>query len=90
LVLEGREYDLVFIDGSHSRYTVTLDIINSVNLIRAGGIIVLDDVSEGIAVKDFHHGGPNSVLPALLASGRFDLISPSQNTMLVIDRRARN
>ena len=88
LVLDGKQFDLIFIDGSHSRYVVTLDLLNSINLISPGGLIFLDDISEGIAVKDFHHGGPNSIIPPLLAAGRFDMLLLSANTMVLRPRVA--
>lgn len=82
-VLDGEKFDLIFIDGSHSRYVVTIDLLNSLNLLSFNGYIFLDDVSEAIAVKDFHHGGPNSIIPTLLASGRYHLLMLSSNTMLL-------
>lgn len=82
-VMEGRSYDLIFIDGSHSRYVVTLDLLNSLNLISEKGFIFMDDISEGIAVKDFHHGGPNSILPSVIASGRFNIVTLSSNTLVL-------
>lgn len=82
-VMEGRSYDLIFIDGSHSRYVVTLDLLNSLNLLSDHGFIFMDDVSEGIAVKDFHHGGPNSILPSMIASGRFNIVTLSSNTLVL-------
>ena len=88
LVLAGEQFDLIFIDGSHSRYVVTLDLLNSINLISPGGLIFLDDISEGIAVKDFHHGGPNSIIPPLIAAGRFDILLLSSNTMVLRPRVA--
>jgi len=38
------KYDIVFIDGLHTSYQVTKDIINSINHLNEGGWIVLDDV----------------------------------------------
>lgn len=76
---DGPQYDLIFIDGSHSRYVVTLDLLNSINLLSKDGIIFFDDVSEGIAVKDFHHGGPNSILPSLI--GKFGIVPFTGNTL---------
>jgi predicted O-methyltransferase YrrM len=83
LFLDGESFDFVLIDGSHSRYVVTLDFLNARNLITDDGIIIMDDISEGIAVKDFHHGGPNSILPALYARGEFEMLPISGNVMLL-------
>jgi predicted O-methyltransferase YrrM len=80
-VLERRSFDLIFIDGSHSRFVVTLDVLNALNLISDNGVIFMDDISESIAVKDTFHGGPNSILPAFIASGRFDIIMPTPATL---------
>jgi predicted O-methyltransferase YrrM len=82
-VMEGEHFDLIFIDGSHSRYVVTLDLLNALNLISPGGLVFLDDVSEGIALKDFHYGGPNSLIPSLIGGGRFDMLLLSSNTMVL-------
>ena len=39
-----KKYDFIFIDGLHTAYQVTKDIYNSINSLKDGGIIMLDDV----------------------------------------------
>jgi predicted O-methyltransferase YrrM len=43
LLTEGRRFDLAFIDGNHRFDGVFLDLIYLGRLVRAGGIIILDD-----------------------------------------------
>lgn len=43
LVAEGRRYDLVFIDGDHRFEYVFSDVLHARRLVRAGGLIVIDD-----------------------------------------------
>lgn len=53
LVLENKEYDLIFIDGSHLRRDIILDIILSWKMLKQDGYMILDDyTNEGKAVKD--------------------------------------
>jgi len=89
LLLQGRSFDLVFIDGGHDRHTVTLDFINASNLVREGGAIVFDDVGQQMAVSNpDYFGGANSILPALWASNRFHLVPISENTLVAFARRS--
>lgn len=83
LALEGHQFDLVFIDGSHSRYVVTLDVLNAINLLSEGGLIVFDDISENVALRDYNHGGPNSILAPFIASGCFHMLPLTYNTLLM-------
>jgi hypothetical protein len=39
-----KKYDIVFIDGLHTAYQVSKDIYNSINNLKDGGWIILDDV----------------------------------------------
>lgn len=80
MVDDGRKFDLIFIDGSHSKYVVALDVINSINLLEDGGLIFMDDIGENIATKN--NGGPNEVVLSLLASGQFDILPISANTLV--------
>jgi predicted O-methyltransferase YrrM len=83
LLLAGRSFDLVFIDGAHDRHTVTLDFINASNLVREGGAIVFDDIGQAMAVADpGFFGGANSILPALWAGNRFHLVPITENTLV--------
>jgi len=53
LVLENKEYDLVFIDGSHLRRDIILDIVLSWKMLKHDSYMILDDyTNEGKAVKD--------------------------------------
>lgn len=40
----SKKYDIIFIDGLHTAYQVCKDIYNSINNLKDGGVIVLDDV----------------------------------------------
>lgn len=40
---ESQSFDLIYIDGSHASYSVITDAVNSVRLIKPGGIIIFDD-----------------------------------------------
>ena len=40
------KYDLIFIDGGHSYDTLKSDFNNSINLLKPGGIIFIDDYSD--------------------------------------------
>ena len=44
LINEKKKYDLIWIDGAHGYPVVTMDIINSFNLLDSDGIILCDDV----------------------------------------------
>ena len=44
LINEKKKYDLIWIDGAHGYPVVTMDIINSFNLLNNNGIILCDDV----------------------------------------------
>lgn len=87
LFLASESYDFIVIDGSHSRYVVTLDFLNARNLITDVGMIAMDDISDGAAAKEFHHGGPNSIIPALYARGEFDMLPITGNFMLLRKHR---
>lgn len=41
----GKSFSLVFLDGLHEAQQTYRDLINSLNLLKPGGIIVVDDVS---------------------------------------------
>jgi predicted O-methyltransferase YrrM len=43
LLGEGRRFDLAFIDGDHHFETVLLDLVYAGRLIRAGGVVFVDD-----------------------------------------------
>lgn len=83
MVLSGDIFDLVFIDGAHDRYTVTLDFMNAANLLAPDGVIVFDDIGRAMAASSpDYHGGANSILPALWSSHRFDFVPVSANTLV--------
>jgi len=44
LILDSNKYDLIWIDGAHGYPMVTIDIINSIKLIKSNGIIMCDDI----------------------------------------------
>jgi len=44
LLNHKKKYDLIWIDGAHGYPVVCIDIINSLNLVNKGGIIMCDDI----------------------------------------------
>ena len=46
------EYDLIWIDGAHGYPIITIDIINSLRLLKKGGLILIDDVYVNISKND--------------------------------------
>jgi hypothetical protein len=66
----GREWDLIYIDGSHDFEVVTADYKQCVKQLRSGGLLVMDDSSLG---TDFNpplfsfagHPGPSLVVQEL-------------------------
>ena len=44
LTFTNKKYDLIWIDGAHGYPIATIDITNSLRLIKPGGIIICDDV----------------------------------------------
>lgn len=43
LLDEGKKYDVIYVDGSHTADNVMLDAILSFRLLKVGGVIVFDD-----------------------------------------------
>lgn len=52
LATQGKQYDLIFIDGDHSTLALTLDFPNSEALIAPGGIIACHDYMETCCCVD--------------------------------------
>ena len=44
LIGEKDKFDLIWVDGAHGNPIVTIDIINSFNILNAEGLIMCDDV----------------------------------------------
>ena len=44
LTLEKKKYDLIWVDGAHGYPVVSIDIANSLRLLKKGGIFLCDDV----------------------------------------------
>ena len=44
LIGEKDKFDLIWVDGAHGNPIVTIDIINSLNILNAEGLIMCDDV----------------------------------------------
>lgn len=42
----SRDYDMVFIDGSHDKESVITDTMNSINVLKQGGILAWHDVHQ--------------------------------------------
>ncbi len=48
----NQTFDLIWIDGAHGYPMVTIDIINSLNIIKEDGIILCDDVYKNTTIND--------------------------------------
>jgi predicted O-methyltransferase YrrM len=82
LIRQGREADFALIDGGHQYCVVLLDFIFCDRLLRTGGTIALDDVGRDHAKKPNLDGGPNRLLAAIFASGRYRITPLSKNVVL--------
>lgn len=65
--LQSKEYDLIYIDGSHNLDVVTQDYYNSKAALRVGGILVIDDSSSYMsfsppAYSFAGHPGPSAIV----------------------------
>lgn len=49
LVQEGRRYDVIYVDGSHTRDDVLMDSVLSWQLLEDGGVLIWDDYLWGVA-----------------------------------------
>ena len=74
LINQQNKYDLIFIDGNHSNPVVTIDIINSLNLINQNGIILCDD----IWLKD-----PEKKIDMLDSKDSYDTLKALQNEKII-------
>ncbi len=43
-IIFKKKYDIIFIDGLHVAYQVTIDLMNSLKHLTPGGFIIFDDV----------------------------------------------
>ncbi len=75
--IESKEWDLIYVDGSHDYKDVVRDVKISINNLKSGGILVLDDsslftefdpeLSVKFKVKSFKgHEGPSTVFQEML------------------------
>ena len=72
LVREGREFDFAFIDGDHRFEGVFLDLYYMTRLVRAGGLVVVDDMwmpAVRLAVAYVERNLGASLLPDALPGG---------------------
>jgi predicted O-methyltransferase YrrM len=46
LMIEGKRYDLIYIDGGHTPHATQFDAVLSLHLARVGGVIVFDDYNR--------------------------------------------
>jgi hypothetical protein len=45
------QYDVVHVDGGHSEHCIFNDLMNSVKLVRIGGLIIIDDTDDSVINK---------------------------------------
>ena len=51
LLTQATRYDFIYVDGSHQAPDVLFDTVNCFHLLRAGGIMLMDDYGGGDTVK---------------------------------------
>ena len=83
LWFDEMSFDLIFIDGGHSSFVFTLDLINALNLISKGGAIILDDIGANVALREYNYRGPNSIIANLIGMPNFELFCLSHNTAVL-------
>ena len=57
-LVDGREFDFIFVDGSHAATDVLVDVALAWRLLRVGGLMLLDD---------YGRGAPEPLLPDVAA-----------------------
>ena len=62
LINKKKMYDLIWVDGAHNNPTVTIDIINSIKLLKPNGLLICDDV---ITKDSFHKESVYSSIASL-------------------------
>tara|TARA_B100001094_G_C18025111_1_gene717168 strand:+ start:223 stop:1047 length:825 start_codon:yes stop_codon:yes gene_type:complete len=62
LINHKKMYDLIWVDGAHNNPTVTIDIINSIKLLKPNGLLICDDV---ITKDSFHKESVYSSIASL-------------------------
>jgi hypothetical protein len=79
----SREWDLIYVDGSHDYDTVKHDCLTSVEALRSGGVLVMDDAAlyrhyEPMPGAFAGHPGPSKVAEELISgsfgSGKVDYL----------------
>jgi predicted O-methyltransferase YrrM len=70
----NKKYDISFIDGSHDEKIVILDIINSDQVLKPNGLIIIDDV--------LHKGVKNAILEFVKKIGNYKRISIKNNDFI--------
>ena len=88
LLRERREFDLAYVDGNHDAQNALLDILLAYNLLRDGGILVIDDYERHL------RGGRPQVRPAVDAfeithHGLFDPIYRHPKQVAFVKRAKR-
>ena len=57
--LEEGAFDVVFIDGCHEAPIPYIDILNSIKVCKAGGVIIMDDVVRGPHMQEMYTFDPS-------------------------------
>lgn len=52
LLMQPTRYDFIYVDGSHQAPDVLFDVVNSWQILRQGGVMLLDDYGGGDTVKE--------------------------------------
>jgi hypothetical protein len=73
-VIESAQWDLIFIDGNHDEQVVRQDLLNSIENLAEGGVIVIDDSALYTDYSGFYfstngHPGPSCIADEFLAKG---------------------
>lgn len=54
LIAEGRQYDFVYVDGSHTAIDVNLDMILAFKLMKSGSVVYADDYYWGFSDRSIY------------------------------------
>ena len=82
--IEGREFDLIFIDGDHSYKGVKNDFTRAKEYLKEGGFIVLDDYGEENKLHKSSHKGVVRFANKTINPNRWKKVGVFFETQLVL------
>lgn len=60
-------YDMVYVDGSHASWDALTDIVMSFQLLKVGGIMMIDDYEGGVGHADLFAASPKPAVDAFIS-----------------------